>query len=114
MYLNRKAIFDEILEERSKQIEKKGFSDSHDSKWSNGELARAASVYAMPHEYREYVDTGFKLRPYEWPWSDDDYKPTPENRKKELIKAAALIVAEIERLDALEENLSQKSDSEES
>jgi hypothetical protein len=32
-----------------------------------------------------------------WPWHDDWWKP--KDRRRDLIRAAALIVAEIERLD---------------
>ena len=35
-------------------------------------------------------------------WDDTWWKPTPDNRIKELIKAGALIAAEIDRLLAIE------------
>ena len=40
------------------------------------------------------------LRPLFWPWDGNRWKPsTPRN---DLIKAAALLIAEIERLDRIE------------
>ena len=33
-----------------------------------------------------------------WPWEANWWKPTPEDRIKELAKAGALIAAEIDRL----------------
>lgn len=37
---------------------------------------------------------------YHWPWSREWWKP--KNPRRDLVKAGALIVAEIERLDRLE------------
>jgi hypothetical protein len=42
--------------------------------------------------------------PDEWPFDRSWYKPTPENRIRELEKAGALIAAEIDRLQRLENN----------
>jgi hypothetical protein len=38
-----------------------------------------------------------------WPWDREWWKPTPNNRIRELAKAGALIAAEIDRLQRLEE-----------
>ena len=40
-----------------------------------------------------------------WPWNGSYWKPTPDDRIKELTKAGALIAAEIDRL--LNENTQQ-------
>ena len=40
---------------------------------------------------------------YLWPWKEAWWKPTPEDRIRELVKAGALIVAEIDRLRRKEE-----------
>ncbi len=87
--MNRKEIFDAVEAERKKQIMSKGYTASHDDQWSNGELAIAASVYAMPEVSRRLVD---------WPFGEKQYHPVPANRKKELIKAISLLVAEIDRI----------------
>lgn len=36
-----------------------------------------------------------------WPWDKSWWKPTPDDRIRELIKAGALIAAEIDRLQRL-------------
>ena len=41
-----------------------------------------------------------------WPWDEKWFKRSPDNRRLELIKAAALIIAEIERLDRKESRAS--------
>lgn len=82
-----------IAEERARQIAVEGWTPTHDDvDHSNGELAAAAAFYAIPPHRR--MTRG---RPSLWPkgWR---FKPTPNDRIRELVKAGALIVAEIERL----------------
>ena len=43
-----------------------------------------------------------------WPWEIKSFNPTPTNRRKELVKAGALILAEIERLDRYSNKNSKK------
>lgn len=43
------------------------------------------------------------LEPKHWPWGPEAYKPTPEDRERELVKAGALVVAELERLKRADE-----------
>ncbi len=85
----RNKFIDEILKERKRQIEKERFSSTYDDRWKNGELAMASAFYALPDETRT-SDI--------WPFSDEMCKPTPDNRKRELVKAGALLLAEMERL----------------
>lgn len=93
------AAFD-VLGERRRQVEKEGWSDSHDDTHETGEMARAAGCYAIcasDHDYltgRQRVDKG---APGSWPWDAKWWKPT--DRRRDLVKAGALILAEIERLD---------------
>jgi hypothetical protein len=87
-----------IAEERNRQIEMEGFTTSHDEKETNGQLAIAAANYALPHEERQ-LDNTFVGVPLNWPWEKSWWKPTPENRIRELQKAGALIAAEIDRLN---------------
>ncbi len=91
--MSRQEIIAAIAEERKRQIMTEGYMPTHDDQWKNNELAYAASVYTLPEKGR-HID--------EWPFGEKKYHPLPMNRKKELIKAAALIVAEIERLERLE------------
>ncbi|HHT2386585.1 hypothetical protein [Serratia marcescens] len=81
------AIAD-VIAERQRQQSVKGFSTEQDDTYTGGELAGAAISYITPFEAMTY-----------WPadWHDDSFKPTSERRN--LVKAAALIIAEIERID---------------
>ena len=96
-------IIDEIETERRRQIETEGWSTDHDDTHSSGELAYAAACYAAPT--RIFISERRAGRGYEpfdvyqdaWPWSDEWWKR--KDRRRDLIRAAALIVAEIERLD---------------
>mgnify|MGYP003575047526 CR=1 FL=1 len=82
-----------IAAERQRQIEVEGWTPDHDDKHGNGELAKAAACYAMGQPL-SLAKTGWKI----WPWEARWWKPDA-SRRRNLVKAGALIVAEIERLD---------------
>lgn len=84
-----------IAAERQRQIEKEGYTPEHDDLHSMDELAAAAACYAMPDCKRLKTPFG---TPIQWPWKAAEWKPDRANRIRELVKAGALIVAEIERL----------------
>jgi hypothetical protein len=67
------------------------------------DLALAAVCYALPEEDRP-LDTLDNNVPVYWPWDDEQWKPYPTDRVKELIKAGAYIAAEIDRLWSEREN----------
>jgi hypothetical protein len=85
-------VLTEIRNERIKQIEK-GYTPEHDDRHSDGALVKAACCYAMG--YKPYT----QLQPDEtlWPFAQADWRP--EGARANLIKAAAMLVAEIERID---------------
>jgi hypothetical protein len=85
-----------ISAERRRQVEVEGWGQSHDDGHTDGSLAEAAGCYALAERMREFW--GGDPIPDEWPWEDGWWKPTPNDRIRELVKAGALIVAEIERL----------------
>lgn len=87
-----------ISEERQRQITEEGWTAEHDAQHRNGELAEAAACYAMGQEDRQHLDRCGLFFSRLWPWSRDWWKPTTENRIRELAKAGALIAAEIDRL----------------
>ena len=93
----RSAIMNEISEERYRQIAKERFDESHDDDLHEGELGAAAAAYADPSP-ESYDSGGGRLTPTRWPFNPMWYKPKTD-RRRELIIAGALIVAEIERLD---------------
>lgn len=88
-----------VLTERLRQINGEGWTPEHDDEHEDGELANAAACYALSERDRKNQH----LRPLDmvdvlWPWDDDWWKPTPNNRVRELEKAGGLIIAEIDRL----------------
>lgn len=88
-----------IRKERARQRAAKGegWSAAHDDGHTRGELAMAAAVYAMPDQMREQTILGRSLRSLLWPWPGE-WKPVRDDRIRELVKAGALIAAEIDRL----------------
>lgn len=71
--------------------------DSEDDKYINGELAYAGMAYAI--RGRSLLRQAI---PMFWPWGTDKWNPTPHDHRIELAKAAALFMAEIDRLNRLE------------
>ncbi len=94
-----------IARERQRQIEEEHYSPEHDAKCNlEGWLARAAACYALPVDCRRYIEFAYISRPLPelWPWHWETWKPTPDDRIRELVKAGALIAAEIDRLQAVQ------------
>lgn len=91
-----------IAEERQRQIKVEGWTKEHDAEHTDGSLASAAVCYAIPSEYRHYSYCPLRKArvPDFWPWDKKWWKPCPKNRIRELVKAGALIAAEIDRLQA--------------
>lgn len=96
------AVIDEIASERQRQVATEGWTSEHDDAHDMGEMANAAACYALTPIRRAWsVPYHGSLLIWLWPWSRGWWKPAkrPSERRRELIKAGALIVAEIERLD---------------
>ena len=83
----------DVLAERRRQAESEGWTPEHDDEHDDGELARAAAVYANPG-YWDVFGCGQYIG---WPWAASWWKP--RDARSNLVKAGALILAEIERLD---------------
>lgn len=94
-----------IEKERARQVNEEGYTSSDDDRWKLGELADAASCYAeTPGKKVVSINEHWELhykREHRWPFGNDIWKPTPNNRIQELVKAGALIAAEIDRLKRL-------------
>lgn len=87
------AATKDVLGERLRQIEAEGLTVELDDWHDTGVLASAAGCYAMfSLAYPAGDPVGF------WPWDKSWWKPSPD-RRRNLVKAGALILAEIERLD---------------
>lgn len=92
------TVLDEIKAEREKQIAK-GYHAAHDDKHVDGEILEGAIIYAEHEENCKDRMNGSIYQQYgnDWPWDESSFKP--KDHRTNLIKAAAMIVAEIERLD---------------
>jgi hypothetical protein len=87
----------DVIAERRRQVEVEDWTPDHDDGHKSGELAIAAACYALnatdDTDGPEVRFVGAEL----WPWADEWWKPTDPRR--DLVKAGALLIAEIERLD---------------
>lgn len=81
----------DVLAERQRQVAAEGWTAERDDSYQNSELADAAACYAI-HAHNQGFST-----PAHWPWSTTWWKQT--NPRRDLVKAGALILAEIERID---------------
>ncbi len=85
------TAIDDIAQERQRQITEEGFGPQHDDQYNtNGQLADAAACYAVTPARQAWVNIL-------WPWGHSWWKP--RDRRRDLVRAGALIVAEIERID---------------
>lgn len=96
-----KAICDVIME-RHRQIAEEGWTPEHDDQHEVGMLAAAGSAYALyvadELHPQSQGNGGFAdTPPLFWPFDPIWWKPGEHRRS--LVKAAALILAEIERYD---------------
>lgn len=90
----------DVIQERARQTDQEDWTPEHDDRHTHGELAGAAACYVLT----SVPDwTGRPPIGALWPWDRAWWKPT--TRRRDLVKAGALILAEIERLDRLENPL---------
>jgi hypothetical protein len=86
-----RALID-VMNERDRQHNEEGWTPEHDDQHSRGELATAAACYALCIWTAPVGDAGrFWLFDLAW-WK-------PKSDRENLVRAGALILAEIERLD---------------
>jgi hypothetical protein len=84
-------ILHDVYIERRRQVEKEGWTAEHDDAHSDWNLSYAAASYAVFEPEGEHISKSL------WPWQEEWFKPTTPRRN--LIKAMALLCAELERLD---------------
>lgn len=84
------AVVDVLLERR-RQINDELHTPASDMRYHDDELSRAAAAYVLtsPGDPHHALDL--------WPWPYHEFKP--KNRRRNLVRAAALLIAEIERID---------------
>ena len=83
----------DVLAERQRQISAEGWTTAHDDKYTGCELAAAAATYAVCTDPEQLKICGAVA----WPWLRCWWKPV--NYRRNLVKAGALLLAEIERID---------------
>jgi hypothetical protein len=83
----------DLAAERQRQISAEGWSIEHDDASTSCELAAAAATYALCLKPEQLEVCGATA----WPWPAHWWKPT--TYRQNLVKAGALILAEIERID---------------
>lgn len=88
----------DVAAERRRQIELEGWTPEHDDEHTHGELAQAAACYAL-NVQRIPIRCGDSTL---WPkgWGASWFRP--KDRRRDLVRAAALLLAEIERLDRIQ------------
>ena len=93
-----KAI-DDIAAERQRQIDQEGWTPEHDDHHDASEMALVAASYCYSAaQVDEEAWTHDKQRHLpEWPWEQHWWKP--KSPREDLVRAGALIAAEIDRLD---------------
>lgn len=110
------SVLDEIGEERRRQVVEEGFDADHDDAELNGALSDAAAVYCVTSSmtsieilaHRKFLrEPDDRLAGFAsaatcwWPENWDPSWFKAQGGRRDLIKAGALIVAEIERLDRI-------------
>ncbi len=116
---------EQIATERQRQIDDEGYTPEHDDEHEDGSLAMAAICYAAPTKVYRFSDDFAQLLQFRdpWPWTiphDRRYRmgerrenpgnvlPDPDTytdaeRMELLVKAGALIAAEIDRIERRQE-----------
>lgn len=108
-----KALID-VMNERDRQWNEEGWTPEHDDAHQYGELAMAAAAYACnTPTHRKQIDVfanrigggqsrvgWFMPHLLLWPFEQKWWKP--RDARADLVRAGALILAEIERLDRAE------------
>lgn len=86
-----------VNDERTKQLQR-GYDRDHDATHQRGEIALAAAALAM----RSASDSGFDQKAaIVWPWPEP--MPKRNGKLQDAVKAAALAIAEVERILAVEQ-----------
>lgn len=83
----------EVVAERRRQVEAEGYDRTHDAEHGAAQLAAAAGCYALFAD--SHPNAGEP--PPQWPWESDAWKP--KTFRRDMVRAAALLLAAIETGD---------------
>ena len=89
----------DVLAERQRQQDKLGWIPEHDDTHSHNEMGLSAACYAIADPMYLAGYNGQVIAKL-WPWDVEWWKP--KAYRENLVRAGALIIAEIERLDRQE------------
>jgi hypothetical protein len=81
----------DVLDERARQVSVEDWTPEHDDKHEDESLAQAAACYAAGSSGLQW-SSGSEVWPFRFEWK-------PAEPRRMLVRAGALIIAEIERLD---------------
>lgn len=88
----------DVMAERRRQMMVEGWTAKHDDAHGNGAMAVAAACYALASEPAIQLDTLNFAALWRWTgWAMEWWKP--KDKRRNLVRAAALLLAEIERMD---------------
>ncbi|RAP40727.1 hypothetical protein BYZ73_13205, partial [Rhodovulum viride] len=88
-----------IAAERRRQIEVEGWTPEHDDEHDECELALAAGVYALSGASDSHLFDPERQSAIRELWPFQAHWFGPDGGRKDLVRAGALIAAEIDRLD---------------
>jgi hypothetical protein len=92
-----------ILDERFRQVNEEGWTSEHDDTHGNAELSLAACSYVEASlsllKGVPIANIQVSSQSYDWPW-EESWHPSGDPIRN-LVKAGALIAAEIDRLQRL-------------
>ncbi len=104
----------DVLAERERQVSEEGWSHEHDDSHGDESLAMAAACYAAPkpiYLLMRHREGELSIRD-PWPWGINfrgnpcrdftGWNKKDKPRRQQLVIAAGLLLAEIERLDRAE------------
>lgn len=92
-----------IAAERDRQVNQEGYTREHDDEHDDAALLNAAWAYLLASRQIVTKQPGWLHRvPAAWPWGRAWWKPS-DDPVRNLVKAGALIAAEIDRLQRAQE-----------
>ena len=100
----RTTIIGNIIRERMRQVQELQYTPEHDDKWTNNELVDAAGCYMLNIN----VVPPALIETTCWPFHHSQYKP--KDRISDLTRAAALLVAEMERIMRAQDRTTTEED----
>lgn len=95
------AAAHDVLTERARQVAQEGYDTEHDDSHVNDEIAAMAALFVMPEAARDWdtSSTGYGRTLAEAMLPPDWNHPRLGDRRDQLVKGAAMALAEIERID---------------